>query len=365
MNVIKRLIIMLLALVVVFGGIFAWKFHRIMQMAGKGGPPPVTIASAKVETQTWQPYLHTVGSLVASQGVYVSNEVEGKVQDIEFESGAIAKKGQLLARLDDSVDQADLKGLIAEEHLAIIRFQRAERLLKQHSVSQSDYDEAQANLENARANTESKKEIIEQKALRAPFSGLLGIRQVDLGQYLAKGSQIVSLQSLDPIYVDFSLPERYLSQLSQGQAVKVAVQAFPNQVFQGSISAIEPRVDTATRNVHVRATLPNADGRLRPGMFANVRVVQPAQQDILTLPRTAISYNPYGDMVFVIDRKDGKSVVQSRQVETGDTRDERVEILKGLKAGEEVVRAGQMKLRNGMQVVIDNSVKLDQQINTP
>lgn len=362
---IKRLIIMLLALVVVFGGIFAWKFHRIMQMAGKGGPPPATVASAKVETQTWQPYLHTVGSLVASQGVYVSNEVEGKVQDIDFESGTLAKKGQLLVKLDDSVDQADLKGLIAEEHLTKIRFQRAKRLLKQHSVSQSDYDEAQANLEDARAKVESKKQMIEQKALRAPFSGLLGIRQVDLGQFLAKGAQIVSLQSLDPIYVDFSLPERYLSQLSHGQEVEVTVQAFPDQTFSGRISAIEPRVDTGTRNVRVRATLTNPDGKLRPGMFANVRVVQPAQQNVLTLPRTAISYNPYGDMVFVIDRKGGKLVVQSRQVETGDTRDEHVEIVKGLKAGEEVVRAGQTKLRNGMQVVIDNSVKLDKQIHTP
>jgi len=363
--VIKRLLIMLLALVVVFGGIFAWKFHRIMQMAGKGGPPPATVASSKVESQNWQPYLHAVGSLVASQGVYVSNELEGKVQDIEFESGSVAKKGQLLVKLDDSVDQADLKGLIAEEHLANIRFQRAERLLKQHSVSQSDFDEARANLDSARANVESKKQTIELKALRAPFSGLLGIRQVDLGQYLAKGSQIVSLQSLDPIYVDFSLPERYLSQLSQGQEVKVAVQAFPGETFSGRISAIEPRVDAGTRNVRIRATLANADGKLRPGMFANVRVVQPAQQDILTLPRTAVSYNPYGDMVFVIDHKDGKLVVQSRQVETGDTRDGRVEITKGLKAGEEVVRTGQIKLRNGMQVVIDNSVKLDKQIDTP
>jgi membrane fusion protein (multidrug efflux system) len=363
--VIKRLIIMLLAVILVIGGIFAWKFHRIMQMAGKGGPPPATIASARVETQTWHSYLHAVGSLVSPQEVYVSNEVEGKVQNIEFDSGAMAKKGQLLARLDDSVDQADLKGLIAAEHLAEVRFQRAARLLKQHSVSQSDYDEAQANLESARANVESKKQVIEQKALRAPFSGLLGIRQVDLGQYLAKGSQIVSLQSLDPIYVDFSLPERYLSALSTGQVVQLSVQAYPGVTFSGSVSAIEPRIDAGTRNVKVRASLSNPDGRLRPGMFADVQVVQPARKDILTLPRTAISYNPYGDMVFVIEHKDGKQIVQSRQVETGDSRDGRVEVVTGLKVGDEVVRAGQIKLRNGEQVVIDNSVKLDQQINTP
>lgn len=362
---IKRLLIMLAVLVVLFGSIAYWKYSLIMKMAGKGGPPPATVASAKVESQTWQPYLRSVGSLVASQGVYVSNEVEGKVQDIEFESGTLAKKGQLLVKLDDSVDRADLKGLIAEEHLAKIRFQRAKRLLKQHSVSQSDYDEAQANLDNARAQMESKKQIIEQKALRAPFSGLLGIRQVDLGQYLAKGSQIASLQSLDPIYVDFSLPERYLSQLSNGQEVKIAVQAFPDKTFSGQITAIEPRVDAATRNLRVRATLSNTDGKLRPGMFANVRIAQPARHNVLTLPRTAISYNPYGDMVFLIDNKDGKLVVQSRQVETGDTRGERVEIVKGLKPGEEVVRAGQTKLRNGMQVVVDNSVKLDKQIDTP
>ena len=363
---IKRLIIVLLALGLVFGGIFYFKFRHIkMMMSAHGPPPPATVASAKVQPETWQPYLHTVGSLVASHGVDVSNEVDGQVVAIRFRSGQPVKEGEVLVKLDDAVDQAQLKGLIAEQRLAEIAFKRSARLVKQHSVSKSDYDQAQANLESARANVQSKREQIREKAVRAPFSGVLGIRQVDLGEYLAKGAQIVSLQSLDPIFVDFSLPERELPRLHQDQPVVLQVQAFPGQTFSGRITAIEPRINTGTRNIRVRATLSNPDNKLRPGMFAEVRVVLPKKRDVLTLPRTAITYNPYGDMVFIIDRKDGKLTVHSRQVQTGATRNERVEIVDGLQAGDEVVRAGQVKLRNGEQVQIDNSVKLDKPITTP
>ncbi len=362
---IKRLIIVLLALGVVFGGIVYFKYQRIKMMSAHGPPPPATVASARVEAESWQPYLHSVGSLVASQGVDVSNEIDGQVVAIHFQSGQPVKEGEVLVKLDDDVDQAQLKGLIAEQRLADIAFKRSARLVKQHSVSQSDYDQAQANLESARANVQSKREQIKEKAIRAPFSGILGIRQVDLGEYLAKGARIVSLQALDPIFVDFSLPERELPRLRQDQPVELQVQAFPDETFTGHITAIEPRINTGTRNIRVRATLANPHSKLRPGMFAEVRVVLPKKRDILTLPRTAVTYNPYGDMVYIIEEKDGKLTVHSRQIQTGTSRDKRVEVVTGLKAGDRVVRAGQVKLRNGQHIQIDNSVNLDKHITTP
>jgi len=353
---------------VVFGGIFGFKYYmgmKFMQMASKPRPPAV-VASAKVETQNWQPYLRAVGSLVARDGVEVTGQVDGQVRAINFDSGQTVKKGDVLVQLDDKVDQAILAGLIAERQLAEVEFRRQARLLKQKSTSQSTYDTAQATLNKAKAAVTAEHARIDQMAVRAPFSGVLGIRKVNLGEYLKAGAAIVPLQALDPIYVDFSLPERYLSELSSGQKVQVQVQAYPAQTFEGTISAISAKVDQATRNVQVRATLANADAKLKPGMFAEARVVLPARQGVLTLPRTAITYNPYGDAVFVIEHKDGRQIVMSRQVETGTARDGRVEIVKGLKEGEEVVAAGQVKLRNGAPVKVDNSVKLDpQQVHNP
>ena len=357
---IKRLVVVLLALAVVFGAIFGWKFYQGSKMAAilATPPPPATVASATVETETWQPYLFAVGSLVATAGVSVSNEVAGQVKEIRFESGQPAKNGEILLQLDDSVDQADLDGLIAERRLAEIQFQRRAKLLKEKSVSRSEYDEAQATLQNAEAKVAAKRALIRKKSIKAPFAGVLGIRQVDLGQYLAAGSQIVSLQALDPIYVDYSLPERHYAQLAEDQEVVVEVQAYPGRSFQGHVTAISPRVETGTRNVKVRATLPNPERRLRPGMFAEVRTLLPQRASVLTVPRTAITYNPYGDSVFIIEKQEGEMVVQRRQVQTGEVRNGRVEIVQGLQAGDVVVNAGQVKLRNGQPVQIDNSVEL-------
>ena len=364
---IKRLIIVLLALGLVFGGIFGWKYHKARQQAAQSSqpPPPATVASTRARSDTWQPYLHTVGSLMASQGVFVSNEIAGLVEAIHFDSGQKVAKGDLLLNLDDSVDQAELQGLIAERRLAEIRFERAARLLKENSVSKSDYDEAQGRLQETRALVESKQQTLAKKAIRAPFSGILGIRQVDLGQYLSPGAQIVSLQHLDPIYVDFTLPEHNLSTIATGQEVVVDVQAYPDRPFHGRVSAIEPRINVGTRNIKVRATLDNEGQILRPGMFTEVRVVLPEQRNVLTLPRTAITYNPYGDTVFRIEQQNGELVVQRQQVQTGETRGGRVEIIDGLQEGDRVVSAGQVKLRNGQHVVIDNSVSLDEQIPSP
>ncbi len=351
----KRFIIILFALLAVFGGIFAWKHHQDQQMAARAAtpPPPATVSAATVKKESWQPYLSAVGSLVATQGIFVTNEVPGQVSRIQFESGQRINQGELLLQLDDSVDRAELKGLLAERRLAEVQFRRVAKLLRDKSISRSEYDEAQARLDSAKAQVASKEAVISQKAIHAPFTGYLGIRQVDLGEYLAPGSQIVPLESLDPIYVDYSLPERYISSLTVGQRVEIQVQAYPERSFEGHVSALNPGIDPGTRSLRVRTTLKNPQGLLRPGMFAQVRTILPKRQDLLTVPQTAITYNPYGDLVYAIVESEGTMVVQRRQVKTGEVRDGRVEILSGLKEGERVVSAGHVKLRNAQPVQLE------------
>lgn len=368
---IKRLILVLIALVLIFGGIFGWKYKQMQQMAAQMAKPqpPATIASAEVQAETWSPYLFSVGSLVATQGVHVNNEVAGQIRAISFTSGQRVEEGEVLVQLDDSVDRADLEGLIAERRLAELQFKRMERLYKQKSASRADYDEALAKLDRARAQVAAKRAVIAKKKIRAPFAGLLGIRQVDVGEYLAPGSQVVSLQALDPIYLDYSLPEQHIGKLREGQPVELTVQAYEDTVFKGRISALNPGIDPGTRSVRIRATLNNPHGRLRPGMFAEVRTQLPERENVLTVPRTAITYNPYGDSVFVIQEGEGENegdlIVQRRQVETGNVREGRVEVIAGLEAGERIVRAGHQKLRNGQTVQIDDSVELQEQVARP
>ena len=359
--VIKRFILVILLLVVMFGGIFGWKYFAGQKMAAMmaAPPPPATIASAAVQLESWQPFLYSVGSVVATQGVFVTTEVPGQVEKILFESGHQVAAGDVILHLDDSVDEADLEGLIAQLNLARLQFERARKLLKDRSVSQSEYDQSRAQLDSAEATVASKRAVIAKKKIRAPFSGQLGIREVDVGEYLSPGARIVPLQALDPVYVDYTLPERHFDQLAVGQGVRVEVQAYPERVFEGSISAINPGIDPGTRSVRLRATLDNPEQLLRPGMFAEVRTVLAARDDILTLPRTAVTYNPYGESVFVIVEQDGQQGVQNRRIRTGEVREGRVEIIDGLQAGEQVVSAGQVKLRNGQAVNIDNSVTLD------
>ncbi len=355
-----RLILLLLVLGLVFGGIFGWKYHQSREMSARAAtpPPPATVSAVEVRHENWQPYLYAVGSLVASQGVHVTNEVAGQVRGIRFESGQEVQKGDLLLQLDDSVDQAALEGRLAESRLAKVDFRRKAKLLKDKSVSRSEYDEAKANLDNAEAQVASRRALIEKKQIRAPFAGLLGIRQVDLGEFLAPGSHIVPLEALDPIYVDYALPERNFAALHVGQTVMIEVQAYPEQGFQGRIQALNPGIDPGTRSIKIRAVVENPDARLRPGMFARVRTQLPQRQGLLTLPQTAITYNPYGDSVFVIENDDGRLRVQRRQIKTGEVREGRVDVMKGLKLGEQVVSAGHVKLRNGQQVKLDDVPKL-------
>ncbi len=358
---IKRFVLTLLFLIAMFGGVFGWKYFSGQKMAAMMAkpPPPATIASAEVTLETWQPYLHAVGSVEAIQGVSVTTEVPGQVREILAESGQHVEAGEVILQLDDSVDRAELEGLIAQHSLAKLQFERARKLVKDRSVSQSEYDQSRAQMDSAAAAVASKRALIDKKVIRAPFSGQLGIVEVNLGEYLSPGAHIVPLQALDPVFVDYTLPERHFARVRVGQAVKVQVQAYPRNTFEGTIRAINPGIDEGTRSLRLRAILVNPDHLLRHGMFAEVRTVLPAREGILTLPRTSITYNPYGESVFVIQDKDAAPVVQRRPVKTGEVREGRVEILEGLRAGELVVAAGHNKLRNGQTVSIDNSVNLE------
>jgi membrane fusion protein (multidrug efflux system) len=354
----KRLVIVLLLLALLFGGVFWFKQRQFQQMAAmfSAPRPPAVVTATEVTGQPWRPQLSAVGSVVAVQGIEVANEVPGLVREIAFDSGQHVARGDVLVRLDDAVDQAQLRGLQAALGLAKVRFQRAARLIKQRSVSKSDYDAAEAELSNARAQVASQQALIQKKVIRAPFDGVLGLRAVSVGQYLPTGTAIVPLQTLDTVFVDFSVPERQLGEVAPGQTVRVTVDARPDLSHAGEVVAINPGVDAVNRMLRLRARLANPDGLLRPGMFAKVTLDLGRSVTVLTLPQVAISYAPYGDAVFVVSEQDGKSVVQQRQVHTGAVIGERVVIAQGLEAGEQVVLTGQVKLRNGMPVQIDNKV---------
>jgi len=358
---ILRLFLMLVVVAGVIGGVFYLKTQQwqAMQAQTAQGQPPATVATGEVREESWHPSLSSVGSMVAVNDVFVTTEVPGLVHEIKFESGQRVEKGDVLLQLDDEVDRARLVGLQADLQLAQVQFDRAAKLVRERTVSQSEYDEAKARLESAKANLASNRAEMVKKRIQAPFSGLIGIRQVDLGEYLPAGAEIAPLQSLDPIYVDYTLPERYLARLHVDQDIELTVQAYPGEHFNGRIEALNPGIDPGTRSVHIRAILKNPDARLRPGMFAEVRTLLPRQDNVLTVPKRAITYAPYGNSVFLVVEKDGQKVVQRRQVETGTERDGRVEVLSGLQPGDEVVVSGQNKLRNDQPIQVDNSIELD------
>lgn len=352
---IKRLILIFILSVLFFGGLFGWKFYQnSVAMKNMPVPAPAVVAAAEVKPVLWQAYLTAVGSLVAVAGIDISNEIAGKVKAIHFESGQSVQQGQLLIEMDTSTDIAELNALLAEEELARVRFERSEKLINRQFISKSDYDQNKASLAGAQALSSAKRTVIAKKQIHAPFSGILGIRLVDVGQFLEEGSAIVPLQQLDPVYVDFMLPESRLASLSTGQKIDVTVQAYPGQTFSGIITALNPGIDVGTRSIKVRATLANKERKLRPGMFADVRISLGELREVLTVPDTAITYNPYGDSVFVIEPDKEGLVVKLKQVTAGETRSGRVEITKGLQVGEKVVSAGQVKLRNGMSVTVDD-----------
>jgi len=362
---IKRMLIMLVLVGAVLGGLFGFKGFvngKIKEaMAGMANMPQ-TISAAKATTSDWQPTIDAVGSLRAVRGADLSLEVPGVVEEILFQSGDEVQAGQILLRLRAEDEIAKLQSLEATAQLAQITYDRDVKQLKAQAISQAVVDNDEANLRNAKAQVVQQKAIVDKKTLRAPFAGRLGLRQVDLGQFLSAGTVIATLQSLDPIFVDFLLPQQAVAQLSVGAKVEAKVDAFPGRLFKGKITAINPKIETASRNVQVRATLPNTDQKLLPGMFATVQLETGAARHLVTLPQTAVSYNPYGSLVYLVDEKgnggDGKPQFVARQVfvTTGATRGDQVAILKGVAPGDMVVTSGQVKLRNGVPVVINNSV---------
>jgi membrane fusion protein, multidrug efflux system len=360
----KRMVIMLIAVAVVFGGIFgfqAFKAMMIKKFMSSMAQPPQTVTALKAANDQWQPKIEAVGSLRAVKGADLSLEVSGVVDSIAFNSGDDVNEGTLLLKLRSDDDQAKLQSLQATADLNQITYDRDQKQFKLQAVSQATIDTDAANLKNAQAQAAQQQAILDKKTLKAPFTGHLGIRAVDLGQYLAAGTVIVTLQALDPIFVDFFVPQQSVDQLKLGQTVAVKIDAFKDQTFPGEISAINPKVDSSTRNVQVRATLKNADHKLIPGMYATIDISTGAPLNYVTLPQTAITYSPYGDTVYIVDDKgkDGKSQLVARQnfVTTGTTRGDQVAILKGVNEGEMVVTSGQIKLHNGSPVLIDNSVQ--------
>jgi len=356
---ILRSLLVLLFLALLAGGLAFLKYQQIQEgMAMFSQPqPPASVSAVKVQVSSWQPRLEAVGNVQAVQGVMVNNEVAGQIKEILFESGDQVRAGQDLVKLDTEVDEADLNGLRAGLNLAQLQLDRNQKLLRDRAVSQGDFDQISAQVTQALAQVQAKQALIRKKTIRAPFAGQLGIRRVNLGQFLDAGSAIVELEALDPVYVDYALPERRLSEIAVGQPVEVRVSAYPDQLFKGEISAISPAVSQETRNIQVRALLPNPDQRLLPGMFAKISTLLPIKDQVLTLPRQAITFNTYGDSVFLIQpgegEQEGQLVVQRRQVKTGAVRDQEVEVLEGLEAGDQVVSAGQVKLRNGVAVSIE------------
>ncbi|MFP4559871.1 MAG: efflux RND transporter periplasmic adaptor subunit [Thiohalorhabdus sp.] len=360
---IKRMILMVLALAVVFGGIFGWKYYQGMlmqQMMASKEEPPVTVTTAEAEAETWQPELKAVASLRAESGVAVSPELDGRVAEIPFESGQEVDEGDLLVAQSTATEEAELERLRARRELAEARLRRQRRLVEQDQTSQEAVDEAAAELKTLEAQIQGQREAIAKKHIRAPFAGVLGIRNVDRGQFVSPGQDLVTIQALEPLHADFDLPQQSLGRVRVGMPVRLTVDTFPDRTFEGEVTAIEPEVAQETRNFAVRATLPNEDRSLRPGMFAQAAVQLPEQGDVVTLPQTAVSTDPYGESVFVVEEAEDEeepSTVTKRFVRTGERRGDQVAIEEGVESGETVVTSGQLKLEEGARIQVDNSVQ--------
>ncbi|MFZ5609791.1 MAG: efflux RND transporter periplasmic adaptor subunit [Pseudomonadota bacterium] len=342
----------------------AYKFIVAPMMIGKflaaQQPPPVTISTALAEARAWQPSLHAVGSAVAVKGVDITTEAPGIIAEILFQSGEEVMQGAPLVRLNDAVEQADLQQNLALLKDATLQLERTRSLASRGNISQSALDSAQAQRDQAIAAVERTRALIAQKNIKAPFAGRLGVRLVSLGQYVSSGTAVVTLQALDPLFVNFTLPEQAIAQVAEGQAVEARVDAYPDRLFSGTITAIDAKVEATTRNLLIQATLANPDKRLVPGMFAAVRVLAGAPRQAITIPETAVSFSLYGDSVYVVKpaASDGTRAVERRNVRVGERQDGAIAILAGLAAGEEVVTVGQIKLRPGMAVAIDNTAPL-------
>jgi membrane fusion protein (multidrug efflux system) len=359
------MLVMLLVVAVFILGIGFVKYRQIRTAMAQGAsfqPPPEAVTTVVARQETWPATVSAIGTVTAVQGVTVSADLPGIVEKISFDSGRMIRKGDLLVKLDTSQEEAQLAAATAQRNLAKLNFDRMHELHESGVISQSDYDRATAQIASDEAHVGEIRATIERKTVRAPFSGLLGIRQVNLGQYLAPGAPIVPLQSLNPIYVSFAVPQREVGHLRAGTAVQLKVEGGADVLGTGRISAVDSVVDPATRNVQVQATFDNPVGRLRPGMFVEAQVLMGASQPVISLPASAISYAPYGDSVFIVEDvkgPDGKTFRGVRQqfVKLGGARGDQVAVISGLKSGEEVVSSGVFKLRNGAAVRVNNQIQ--------
>jgi membrane fusion protein, multidrug efflux system len=362
---IRKILLAVFIVVVVLGGLAGVKALQIKKLIDSGkdfAPPPESVTSAVVREDKWQGTLTAIGSIMAVQGVTITPEIPGLIREINFESGAVVAKDDVLVRLDTSLEEAQLRALEAQEELAQLNLTRERTLRGQNMVSQAELDAAESTLKQTQGNADAIRATIQKKTIRAPFAGRLGIRLVNLGQYLDIGKPIVSLQSLTPVYADFSLPQQELARLKTGMSVRVTTDTYPGRKFEGKLTAINPDLDQSTRSVGLQATFANPDQSLRPGMFARVEVLLPEEQPVLVIPATAVLSAPYGDSVYVIESKQGKDqgkpqlVVRQQFIRTGQARGDFVSVETGLKAGERIASAGIFKLRNGMAVIESNEL---------
>ena len=362
----KRMTIMLLIVGLLFGGIFgfqAFKAYKIKEFFATNKAPPVTVTAMSAAFQTWQPQISAVGTLRAVRGVDLASEIAGIVRSLHFKSGDEVKANQTLVQLNADADVALLRSLEAAAELARTTYERDKAQYAARAISQATLDAAAADLKSKRAQVAQQQALVDKKTITAPFTGRLGISTVNPGQYLNPGDKIVTLQALDPIYVDFYLPQQQLSSIAIDQAVVVATDSYPGQTFNGKISAISPKVDPSTRNVQIEATLANPKHELLPGMYASLKVDAGAAERFLTLPQTAVTFNPYGESVYLVEPgekgADGKPTMIARQsfISVGESRGDQIAILKGIKEGDMVVTSGQLKLRNGSAVIINNAVQ--------
>lgn len=362
----KPMLLMLISLGILFGGIFIYKaftafmMHRFFKLAQN---PVFTVSTMKAEYQIWKPKIQAVGSTRAMLGVNVTAQLGGMVQKIYFTPGAIINKGTILVQQNADPNIGQLHALQANMELARITYERDKRQYRAKGISKQQLDSDLQNWKGLQGQVEQQQATVDQLTIKAPFSGRLGVSKINPGQYLNPGDTVVTLQSLDPIYVDFYLPQNQLSTISVGQDINIKLDAYPDRHFTGTITTINPIVDKSTRNVEVEATLPNPDNLLLPGMFTNVEVNRDIEEKLLTLPKAAVTFNPYGDLVYKIvntdQKKDGKPVYKVKQkfVTVGMSRGDQVSIVRGLTEGDEVVTGGQLKIKNNSLVSINNAVQ--------
>ena len=361
----KRMLVMLLLVLLAIAGIAFGKYRTIragMAMGEKFAPPPAAVTTVVVKPQTWQPVLSAVGSMKAVNGVTVSTDMAGIVSEIAFESGTPVRKGDLLVKMDTHQEAAMLRSSEAKLEFAKTDLARKRDLVEKKAIAQSEWDSAQSQLSQMEAGVEEMKAVVARKRITAPFDGLVGIRQVNVGQYLQPGSPIAALQSMDPIYVEFALPQQHMAALAVGKRLRLGASGIDGERFEGEITAIDSRVDENTRNVMVQGTVKNAEHKLRPGMFVDVEVLLPETEGVLAIPSSSIAYAPYGDSIYVVKEKvdangqPGREV-QQQFVKLGPKRGDQVSILSGLKAGDEIVSSGVFKLRPGAAVQVKNEVQ--------